>query len=299
MTAIIDLPIPLTPTYFGPDGAPPGVELQLDAYQTLDDGYWWLASRPLIQPHVIVVHTNAASREGTVDAAINWGKSSRNRTKPHYCVNWPWPTKTLATNKRGIANSTTSTVEAEYGVLDSSFWSIAIETADTGTLDDPDISDFLTESTFGTIGTPHAEIVARIIAYESIVWDFPIKMPAEFYDPGVVSHTDPFGYGFFTTVLGKTCPGDKKKATVRNQIIPRAAKIKAAWLGQEEPSMTPYIRLVDKDGNEYADQFKTIAMSADSKRRNGEDGAEVLLCRTSLTRAELEAKVGYELTPMP
>ena len=223
---LTDLEIPPRPDYFGPDGAPPGVALQLDAFGTWADG------RPTITPRVGVVHTNAASVEGSLASQIRWGNAGTNNTKPHYCVNAPQPTKVLRSDLRAIANSTNSSIERQYGERDASFWSIAIETADSGTKADPGVSDFLYD---------HAEIVARIIAYESIVWNIPVVVPDVWNSTGWVTHTWPFPYPHFTTVPGKTCPGAKKKVTFREQIIPRAVQLVAAWTtptpDPEDPDM--------------------------------------------------------------
>ncbi len=214
MPSLLDLPIPTRPRYFGPDGCPPGVVLQLTAFGT------WAIERTKIRPRVGVVHTNAASVESQLQGQINWGNASANNTKPHYAVNRPQPTKLLRTDLRAIANSTGSDIETRYGERDSSFWSIAIETADSGYNADPGISDFLYD---------HAEIVARIMAYESIVWNIPIVVPTVWNSTGWVTHTWPFPYPYFTTAAGKTCPGAKKKATFREQLIPRAAQLVRAW----------------------------------------------------------------------
>ena len=240
--SILDLPIPTRPDYFGADGAPPGIALRLDAFGA------WSESRPTIEPRVGVVHTNAASVESTTDAQIRWGNSATDRTKPHYCINGPQPAKVLRSDLRAIANSTSADIEARYGERDSSFWTIAIETADTGYKDDPSISDFLTTSRYGAMPVPHAELVARIIAYESIVHDIPTVIPTMWNSTGWVTHTWPFPFPYFTTVPGKTCPGSKKKASFRTEIMPRAALIHSAWTtpppDHTEDTMTPrYFRI--------------------------------------------------------
>ena len=245
---LLTLPIPPAPSYYGPDGAPPGVDLALDAYDTLDDGFKWVDSRPVIKPICLVNHTNAASREGTLISSIRWGQrvdtgDGRNSTKPHYCINWPRPAKTLRTDLRAIANSTTSEIEQQYGVADSSFWTIAIESADMGSIAalaagiawPTDCGPYLEDSFYGDVEVPHAEIIARIIAYESIVWGFPVVEPDEFGEPGCVAHTDPFPYPYFTTRRGKTCPGTTKKRQLRDEIYPRARMLRDAWLNNEPP----------------------------------------------------------------
>ena len=99
--------------------------------------------------------------------------------------------------------------------------------------------------------------MARIIAYESIVWDIPIEVPTRFGDPGVVTHTEPFPYPHFTIVSGKTCPGTTKKDRVlRGDILPRARQIRAAWLGLppvegEDPDMPKYVNRRNSDTRKF------------------------------------------------
>lgn len=293
MTNLVDRPIPPKPEYFGPDGAPVGVELRLDAFVRLNDGYQWKAARPQIVQRVGVVHTNAASYESTAASQEAWGRNTstpqgRNTTKPHYIVDRHSARKVIPTNLRGIANSTEDWYQDAEDELDSSFWSYAIETADTGTIADPGVSDFVGDG---------AETVAQILAYESIVGDYEIEIPTKWNGSGVVTHTWPFPWPAFTTKQGKTCPGAKKKATFRDQIVPRARQIRAAWLTPFEhidptgEDMVPYFRI---DG--YADQFLAIPVSAETKRRIGD--SPVVLVKATTSRADLEKAVGYKLTPM-
>lgn len=236
---LLDLPIPDRPIRFHPEEAPPGVAVDVNAFETLHDGYRWLASRTRISPTVGVVHTNAASREGTLQSALNWGRSSRNNTKPHYCVNYPVPTKTLSTDLRGIANSTGLSVETKHLVRDSSFWSYAIESSDKGSIAaglaghhwPEDCGPFLEDSVYGRIDIPHKEIIARIFAYEAITHGHKLTVPSEFKKgmSGIVTHTHPFPYPHFTTVRGKTCPGNTKIWTFHTEIVPRAQQIMDAW----------------------------------------------------------------------
>ena len=62
----------------------------------------------------------------------------------------------------------------------------------------------------------------------------------------------------------------------------------------EDTMGLPYFRI---DG--YADQFKAIAMSADSKARNGDADVPVLVVKADMSQAELELVLGYKLTPLP
>lgn len=264
-------------------GAPPGVIVDFEAFKW-DDGSPWWEHRPIIRPTTQVVHTNAASRESTVQGQVNWSNAGiRSNTHAHYNVNNPQPTKHLPTDRRGIGNSSLYTVEREAGVPDCSWWSLVIETGDAGWRLDPAISDFL---------PGHAEIVARILAYESIVWEIPLAYPSKWTDPGTITHTEPFPYPYFTIRDGKSCPGDKKKRTVREQILPRARQIRASWL-QEEETMYRFIRI---EGN--ADQHLVIPVSADTKRRMNAENAPVLVVSSSATKAELDSFFGYEQTEL-
>jgi len=289
-TRLSDLPIPPRPDYFGPDGAPPGVRLQFDAFVNAS-GNPWYRNRPLIRPRVAVVHTNAAQREGTLQSQINWGNSAADRTKPHYAVNWPQPTKLVPSDRRAIGNATPLWFEEHEGERDCSYWTLNVETADSGTLADPGISDFLSESVHGTIEVRHDEIVARILAYESVVWGFPLAVPVRWNATGVTTHTWPYPYPHYTTVNGKTCPGDKKKAKFRDEIIGRAQQIKDAWLRPHKEDDMKFIRIKG-----YADQFLAIPVSAETKSRMQANSAPVMRVLSEVPKAELEEFFGYPLT---
>lgn len=215
---LTDAPIPPRPAEFTPFGAPPGVSVDFHAF-TDDHGMPWWTSRPKITPRLQLVHTNAASVEGSLQSQINWGNAGRyTNTHPHYAINAPRPTKLVPTDRRGIGNSTAPELRPEHGNV--SDWSIVIETADAGTKARPDVGPFLYD---------HAELVARILAYESIVHDIPLEYPDEPTEAGTACHTEPFGYPWWTSVKGKTCPGKFKKAQMREDILPRARQIRAAW----------------------------------------------------------------------
>lgn len=240
---LLDLPIPPKPAAFTPEGAPPGVEVDYDSQWAFkSDGitpdksrrYW--QSRPKIKTRVAIVHTNAAQGEGTTQSAINWGNIKASNTHPTYAVNWPKCVKLLPSDRRSVANSTEDWYEKQENQSDASFWTLSIETADTGTKADPAISDFLTVSKYGPIEVRHDEIVARILAYESIVWGFPLEAPKEWDGTGVAAHTFPFPHPAYTIQEGKTCPGPKKSKALFDRILPRARQIRAAWLA---PVITP------------------------------------------------------------
>jgi hypothetical protein len=232
---------PVKPSRFHPELAPNGVEVRF--YSAWRD-------RPLLHgpARLAVVHTNAAQEEGDLDSASSWAERNvsdpdpdNSYTIPHYQVDRNGRArKILPTNRRGIANSTGDDLQARDGHEDVSWFSLAIETADTGTNHDATISAFT---------AVQAETIATIIAYESILHGYPIALPATWYGTGVGSHTDPFPYPAWTTKRGKTCPGLKKKAQVRNLIIPRARQIKDAWSGADpEPPPPVSVPMVMKFG---------------------------------------------------
>jgi hypothetical protein len=234
--SLVGNPIPPRPAYFGPDGAPPGIAVDLDAYDPN-----WVASRPRISPRVGVVHTNGGPGEGTIGGALAVANSGSNTTHPHYNLNAPIPTKHLRTDLRSIANSTPRHIEEQYGEIDCSFWTISYETADRGYDNggSTDLGDFLYD---------HDELLARAIAYDSIVHNIPIIVPVVWNAAGFVTHTAPFD-GVYTIHKGKSCPGTTKKNRVlHGDILPRAREIRAAWTDatpEPEPptedDMTPYL----------------------------------------------------------
>jgi len=99
-------------------------------------------------------------------------------------------------------------------------------------------------------------------------------------------------------VAETSCPGDYLFAEM-DTIRRRVAELLAPVVEQHPPVKdsdmnTPFIRF---DG--YADQFIAIPVTQDSKARL--DPSDVqrrpIVVKTDLDRAELEAKVGYQLTP--
>ena len=170
------------------------------------------------------------ARAPSIPLGIITNAAPNTNTLPHYQVDRDRRARKMCpSDRRGIANGTVSDqtkirwndlppeqradIKAHGNVQN---WSLAIETADTGTDDDPGISAF----------TPiQAEVVAQIIAFESIVHGFPISMPSTWHDAGVASHTEPAEFPFWTIHRGKPCPGDKKKAQVRDVVMPRAREI--------------------------------------------------------------------------
>lgn len=232
--------IPPRPARFAFDLAPAGVEVKFIDF---------LADRPIMaeQPRMIAVHTNAAQREGSIESAWNWAHAAPGvNTIPHYQVDRSGRArKMLPSNVKGIANATvlpgsklwpTLTDVERANIMQhpvsAAQWSLAVETADTGTLDDPTISDFTPQQ---------VETVATILAYESITCGFPVEVPSSWFGAGALTHTDPFPFPYLTIKRGKSCPGEKKKTTFLTGVLPRAATIRAAWLLPEDEGdeMTP------------------------------------------------------------
>jgi hypothetical protein len=237
---VLETAVPPRPASFTPDGVPPGVERRVDVFGA------WAAGRTIIKPRLTIVHTNGASVEATVASSINYGNAAPSNTKPHYHVG-DRPAKVLPTNRRAIANATGDDLQAATGEVDCALWSIAIETADMGSRAataagiawPADCGPFLARP--GT-QPDDDEIVARILAYESIVWSIPLKVPAVWNDTGVVAHAVPFPFPHYTIQRGKTCPGRTKARQLFDEILARAQTIRAAWLGAATlppPTVTP------------------------------------------------------------
>lgn len=231
--SLLTAPIPPRPSEFRYDGAPPGVATDFTALHNGGSIPWYL-TRPIIVPRLAIAHTNAASREGSLQSQINWANANPyGNTHPHYALNAPQPTKLVPTNRRAIANSTVDSYEGGHG--DVSYFSIAIETADIGSIEaknrgikwPQDCGPFLYD---------HAELLARILAYESLIpgSGIVLEVPSVWYGRGVAAHTYPFPYPYYTTKIGKTCPGSTKVSQLFNEVLPRAKQIRAAWSGEEE-----------------------------------------------------------------
>lgn len=208
---------PARPAVFDPFHAPDGVECRWVEF--------WM-QRPLLgSVRSTLVHTNAASREGSVAAAWNFAHARPNaNTCPHYQVDRKhegvWVRKMLPSNRRGIGNATVDAHQEGRG--DISTWSLVIETADLG---------WGEGRPGGACGfeEEQGEMVAAILAYESIVHGFPLSIIETWWGAGVAAHTDPFGYPYTTLYAGKVCPGETKKRELREWIYPRAAAIREAW----------------------------------------------------------------------
>jgi len=214
-------PIPPKPAVFHPEVPPPGFEKNLVSF--------W-QERNLITPRLQLFHSNGAPGEGSVEASKNWAErrfdSSGNATTcPHLQIDRthngvPRGALLLPSNRKGIAN---------FGVAD---WSLGFESADTGMSLDPSVSAF---------DDGQLELCAIAAAYYAILHSIPLAFPATQDGAGTASHTEPFHW---SNVPGKICPGLKKKAQVRDVIIPRAIVIRDAWLGGDDVTQEQFDQLL-------------------------------------------------------
>lgn len=211
------------PTTFHPHQAPGFVEIKLSAYKAPNGTPWW-QTRPVIKPRLQLVHTNGARGEGSIESAINWGNAATANTKPHYQVDRHRAAKLVPTDRRAIGNGTVDSFQGGHG--DVGEWSIVIETADEGYPSPGEDSGFIGEQ---------IEMIAQILAYESICHGIPLTTPNEWFLPGTAAHTDPFGYPYWTIHQGKVCPGRTKKAQLRLLVIPRAKRIVTEWTTSPDP----------------------------------------------------------------
>lgn len=272
-------------TEFSPFGAPPGVAVDFQAFKAAD-GSEWYKTRSLMKPRLQLVHTNGASREGKIPSQIAWANSINpetgklDRTHPHYCVNAPQPTKFVPSNREGIGN---------YKASD---WSIVIETADAGWPTPGNLGGFLYD---------HAEIVARILAYESIVADLlgssmPLDYPKTWDGAGTACHTEPFGYPYWTNSVGKPCPGDTKKSQVRSLILPRARVLRAAWLNPqppEEADMKPFLWRDSRYANVFlVEAANAIAIDEAARDRAIAEGVQLYVGQHDQMLKSVTAKAG-------
>ncbi len=231
--SLVGDPVPPKPSSFTAHGVPPGWDAINDAFGS------WSTSRPFIVPRVLVIHTNAASGESSIDAAIRWGNSSSSNTKPHGQAAKPRPAQLLPTNRRAIVNATWDSIQNRLGVDDSSFWSCGLETADMGSIRARN-AGYSWPTDCGPFLYDHEELIARWCAYKCIAHQIPpVWLPFSEHNfthgRGIITHTDPFPPGYFTIVDGKTCPGSTKKERTRTVIVPRAAEIYKVWTGQILP----------------------------------------------------------------
>lgn len=217
-----------------PDQAPPGVELRFFARPKGAAWASWLAAhpsgtywenRPKIRPRLLLIHTNGGPSEAHIEGIERYAMSAQDNTKPTYQVDRDGrAAKFLPSDRQGIA------------CYQADPFAASIETADPG---------YPTPGEDAGFTPAQAETIARIVAYESALWDFPIETPAQWNGEGVASHTDPFTYPYWTKYPGKVCPGRQKKFEVRELIMPRARDLRYPPLIIEEEPMQ-FIK-VDKD----------------------------------------------------
>jgi hypothetical protein len=110
LSAILARPVPAKPATFAPELAPDGVEVKFVTF---------VLDRPIIAPRSILTHTNAASREGSVESAWNWSHAAPNtNTVPTYQVDrrhdGVWARKMLPSNRRAIANATVTSSHSDW-----------------------------------------------------------------------------------------------------------------------------------------------------------------------------------------
>lgn len=190
------------PAVFDPAAPPPGCR-----------ALWFprYGERVKIRPRIQLAHTNGASKMGSIESSFNWATSKwGSNTMPHFQVDWDGDAALfMPTDRKAIGN---------YQISD---YSIVIETADLGYLQDPTYA--------AGYSAAQIKVLAHILAYNSIVWGIPLSYPATWDGTGTASHTEPFGYPYWTNSRGKICPGNQKKADLVNKILPYARAIVAAW----------------------------------------------------------------------
>jgi hypothetical protein len=196
--------IPPKPERFDVLLPPPGVEARFVEF--------W-RDRPLLPAPArsMFAHTMAASVATSLQSASN-RRSIATSTVAEYELAGDDPRNPWSTYAPSLRPKT--------NVGDISWWSLSIETADTGYLADPTISAFTSEQ---------VETLAVIYAYEATVNEFPLTKLADWWGAGCGTHTEPFGYPYTTLYQGKFCPGSKKKAQFWAEVLPQANAVVAAW----------------------------------------------------------------------
>jgi hypothetical protein len=214
--------------------APEGVELRFFPRPTGTAWATWRALNPtgtywenrkIIRPRLLLIHTNGGPSEAHIEAIEGYAMSAQDNTKPTYQVDRDGrAAKFLPSDRQGIA------------CYQADPFAVSIETADLGygPGDPGEACGFTPEQ---------AETIARIVAYESELWDFPIETPVAWNGEGVASHTDPFAYPYWTKYPGKVCPGAQKKLEVRELIMPRAREIRHNQTPPEDDDMTEKIQV--------------------------------------------------------
>lgn len=224
----------MIPTRFVANEAPPGVEVRwLDRPNEYGFPLW--STRPKIKPRLLLLHTNGASNPGSIESAFNWANQYNSNTKPHYQVQRDGSAaKMLPSDRKGIGN---------YRAAD---FSLVVETQDLG------YGPGKPGEAAGYTEAQRATIVA-IVAYESLTHGIPFVVPTSWDGHGIGSHTDPFGYPYWTNSRGKVCPGAAKKADL-HRIIAEAAELALVWTAPppipppppiEDDDMTPTCYVTD------------------------------------------------------
>ncbi len=207
---------------------------------------------------VLVVHTNWAGGEGTIESAVNWSKANPNgNTYAHYQHDRDGDAaKMLDTDRRGIGNSGTNAYWAQFGLPNASYRALVFETADAGTIaEPPPAGSYFTDA--------QAASLARDLAYECVVHGIPPVLLPKPEGRGIAGHCFPYGYPTFTTATGKQCPGYRKRDQLFTQIIPWVAAIVKDWTAPPPPpdEGDDDVALSDEDVQRIADavwsrQFK-------------------------------------------
>ena len=241
VSTIVGNPIPPKPAEFSPYGAPPGIEVDFSALR--GRGQDWHTTRPTITPRNVSLHTQAGAGRGNSRGLIGWANAGEySHTHPHYGLNSDRSVKLVPSNKRGIGNSTESWYEAEQHEVDSSYFSIVVETEDGGSRNAPYVdggeyalTPGVLEIDLGELSPDLAEDYARIMAYEAIVHDIPLRVAPVWNGRGMITHTWPFPWPAHTTQRGKNCPTPSKKRQFVEELLPRAIEIYNAWTGVVPP----------------------------------------------------------------
>jgi hypothetical protein len=207
----MSLTIPPRPEGFHPAHPPPGYR---------KDYVSFAGTRKVITPRLQLIHTNGAAGQGSIEASKAWAER---RTYNGTTTTLP----TFQVDRDGDAAQFIDINRAQNACYKANGWAISYETADTGYKTDPTISAF-TEA--------QCQALANGVAYCSMLYKIPLNYPTTWDGSGTASHTEPFAYPYWTNSNGKICPGQKKKAQVRDVIIPQARRIVAAWSGTPAPT---------------------------------------------------------------
>jgi len=224
----MSLGIPAKPKEFRPDWPPPGYRVDYVNFQ---------ATRKIITPRLQLIHTNGAASQSSIESAKAWAER---RTYNGTATTLP----TFQVDRDGDAAMFINIDQAQNACYKVNGWTISYETADTGYKDDPTISAF-TEA--------QIQALANGCAYCSVLFKIPLSYPSTWDGAGSASHTEPFGYPYWTNSNGKICPGQKKKAQVRDVILPHARKIVEAWMTPPKPTEED-----DEMTNDQANQLDQV-----------------------------------------